>query len=79
MGQAGGTYLTVALEPFVDLNDTDWGGDSGLAQNRASLGLGWRVSDKLTVEAGYMNQFIWVDGGENRLNNVGTLNFKVKL
>ena len=79
IGDDGKRYLSVGIEPFVDLKDTDWGGDSGLGQNRLSVGVGWRVSTKLTIEAGYMNQFAWVDSGEDRMNHLGVINFKMKL
>lgn len=79
IGSDGKRYLALGIEPFIDLRDTDWGGDSGLGQNRISIGIGWRFSDKLTLESGYMNQFIWVDNGENRMNHLGILNFKIKL
>lgn len=79
IGTDGKRYLSMGVEPFFDLNDTDWGGKSGPGQNRTSIGVGWRISDKLSIEAGYMNQLIWVDGGEDRVNHLGTLNFKVKL
>jgi len=78
-GADNSRYLTVGLEPFIDLRDTDWGGDSGMAQNRTSIGVGWRVSGKLTFEAGYMNQYILADSGEDRVNHLGILNFKLKL
>lgn len=78
IGDDGKRYLSVGIEPFVDLRDTDWGGDSGLGQNRLSVGVGWRISTKLTLEAGYMNQFVWVDSGEDRMNHLGVVNFKMK-
>lgn len=78
IGADGKRYLSVGIEPFVDLKDTDWGGDSGLGQNRLSVGVGWRISTKLTLETGYMNQFVWVDSGEDRMNHLGVINFKMK-
>lgn len=77
LGGNGETSLVIGLEPFVDLNDTDWGGDSGFGQNRTFLGFGRRLSKNLSLEAGYMNQFIWVDGGEDRVNHLATLHFKI--
>lgn len=74
-----GRTLIVSLEPFVDFRDTDWGGSSGPAQNRIFIGMGWRVSDKLTVEAGYMNQHIWRDSAEDRTNHLAILTVKAKL
>ncbi|NNL50297.1 MAG: DUF2490 domain-containing protein [Woeseiaceae bacterium] len=73
------TNLIIGIEPFVDLRDTDWGGDAGLGQNRVFIGFGRRVSDRLSIEAGYMNQYIWRDNAENRINHLGVLSFKVKL
>jgi len=79
IGTGGNANLILGLEPFVNLKDTDWGGDSGIGQNRAFLGIGWRLGESVSLEAGYMNQFIWVDGAENRINHLGILNFKLKL
>lgn len=79
IGQDGASNLVVGIEPIFDLRDTDWGGDSGLAQNRAFIGLGRRLSDRFSIEAGYMNQYIWVDNGEDRSNHFAVLNFKAKL
>ena len=72
------TSLIVGLEPFIDLNDTDWGGDSGIAQNRTFVGVGRRVSSKLTLEAGYLNQYIFADSAENRVNHLAVLTIKAK-
>lgn len=73
------TRLVVSLEPFVDLRNTDWGGQSGLGQNRAFVGIGWRLSKRISVEAGYMNQYVWVDNGEDLSNHFGVLNFRLQL
>jgi len=73
------TRLVVSLEPFVDLRNTDWGGQSGLGQNRAFVGIGWRLSNRISVEAGYMNQYVWVDNGEDLSNHFGVLNFRLQL
>lgn len=79
IGTQGQRYMSLGIEPFVSLKHTDWGGESGVRQNRTSIAIGWRVSDRLSIEAGYMNQFYWVDNGEDRLNHLGVLNFKMKL
>lgn len=79
IGANGGTSLNIGVEPFVDLRDTDWGGDAGLGQNRVTITIGHDLSDRFTVEAGYMNQYIWRDSAENRSNHFGVLNFKAKL
>ena len=74
----GSTSLIVGIEPFVDLRDTDWGGDSGIAQNRIFVGMGKRVSNKLTLEAGYLNQYVFADSAENRVNHLAVLTIKVR-
>ena len=73
------TSLVVAIEPFFDLKDTDWDGESGPGQNRVSIGLDRRFNDRLSIEAGYMNQYVWRDNAENRVNHLGVLNFRVRL
>lgn len=79
IGDGGRTRLIVAIEPFVDLRDTDWGGESGLGQNRVLIGIGQRCNDRLSIEVGYMNQYIWRDHAKNQVNHLGILNFKVQL
>ena len=74
----GKSSLILGLEPFVDLRDTDWGGDSGIAQNRTFVGLGRRISSKLTLEAGYLNQYIFADSAEDRVNHLAVLTIKAK-
>jgi hypothetical protein len=46
---------------------------------RTAVGVGWRVSKSLSIEAGCMNQYIWADSGEDRVNHLGVLNSKLKL
>jgi hypothetical protein len=55
---AGRYYLSLWNELFVHLNDTDWGADGGLDQNRAFGGLGIRFNDTAAGEVGYMNQYV---------------------
>ena len=79
LGADGRTSFVVGIEPFFSLNDTDWAGESRLAQNRTFVGMGWRVADAFTIEAGYMNQYLWIDGGEDRVFHHGVLSFNVRL
>lgn len=79
IGDNGNASLIVAVEPFIDLRNTDWGGEAGLGQNRVTIGFGRRLSDRLSIEGGYMNQYRWRDNAENRVDHLGVLNFKVKL
>ena len=50
--------LVVWNEIFVDMNATDVGIRSGLNQNWAFAGIGYRLNKETTVEVGYLNQYI---------------------
>ena len=78
IGAAGDKKLMISLEPFYDLNDTDWGGEAGFGQNRAVVGIGWKLNDRLSLSGSYMNQFVWRDSGEDISNHVAVLNFGFK-
>ena len=75
----GTKQFIVGLEPFFDLNDTDWGGKRGLVQNRLLVGIGWRANDHLALEAGYMNQILVVDNAPDLMNHLGVINFRFSL
>ena len=49
-----------------------------MAQNRVYAGIGWRVSDSLTVDTGYMNQYVWRRNAEDRSNHLLVFNFRTK-
>jgi len=58
-------------ELFINLNDTNWAGNSGINQNRAFAGVMWRYNTKSRLEVGYLNQTINVGGNrENQMNHV---------
>jgi hypothetical protein len=76
IGTDGSKSLILGIEPFFDLRDTDWTGEAGIAQNRTYLGINWRISPKLSIDTGYMNQYVWVDDGQNLSNHLGVINFR---
>ncbi len=68
-------FASVYDEAFFDLNDTRWGQDPGLRQNRAFLGLGWFFDEAHhhSLEVGYLSQ--WLDRpDEDRLNHILSIN-----
>jgi hypothetical protein len=74
----GRRYLSLIDEVFYDLNDTDFGQDGGLSQNRAFVGLGWFLDEARTIafEGGYLNQ--WISRpGDDRMNHALSLNLLV--
>ena len=78
IGRSKRTNLIAGLEPFFDLRDTDWGGESGLSQNRLFVSLGRKLNDKISIEAGYMNQYLWIDNAENQSNHLAVLHLKAR-
>jgi hypothetical protein len=62
-------------EVFFNLNDTDWGANSGLDQNRAFIGFGYKrcPNSKIRTEIGYLNQF--VDRQSDGMNHILSVNF----
>lgn len=66
----------VGIEPFFALRDTDWGSESGFAQNRVFAGLEWRLSNSLALQTSYMHQYLWRAGAEDRSNHLAVFNFR---
>ena len=64
-------------EVFFNLNNTDWGADAGLDQNRAFIGVGYKRCPHAPVrtEIGYLNQFINSQGGTDGMNHILSINF----
>lgn len=64
-------------EVFFHLNDTDWGAEAGLDQNRAFVGLGYKrcANDRGRIEIGYLNQFINRQGGTDGMNHILSINY----
>jgi hypothetical protein len=59
-------------EAFVSLDDTSWGQNSGLDRCRNSVGLSVPVSKAVTIEPGYINQWV-VRSGQDRVHHIGNL------
>lgn len=64
-------------EAFFHLNDTDWGAEAGLDQNRAFVGVGYKRCPHAPVrtEVGYLNQFVNRQGGLDGMNHILSVNF----
>jgi len=64
-------------EVFFDLNDTDWGADAGFTQNRLFVGPSWKPVSipGLTIELGYLNQYLNIEGRADAMNHIASLNF----
>lgn len=64
-------------EIFFHLNDTDWGAKTGLDQNRAFIGFGFKRCPhaRVRTEIGYLNQFGNRQGGTDQMNHILAINF----
>jgi len=72
----GPLYWSLWDEVFYNLNDTDWGAQSGLDRNRIFAGIGWQLKSMpyLKGEVGYLNQLIDRSSGINRMDHLLSLN-----
>ena len=72
----GPLYWSLWDEVFLNLNDTDWGAQSGLDRNRIFAGIGWQPKSipYLKGEVGYLNQLIDRPSGINRMDHLLSLN-----
>jgi len=72
----GPFYWSLWDEVFLNLNDTDWGAESGLDRNRIFAGIGWQPKSMpyLKAEVGYLNQLIDRPTGINRMDHLLSLN-----
>lgn len=70
--EGSGLALRVWDEVFLALNDTDWGANAGLDQNRLFAGLGWTFEDReyATLEFGYLNQYSHREAGRDGMNHI---------
>jgi hypothetical protein len=77
VGQSKALSWVAWEEVFLNLNRTDYGARRGLDQNRLFAGIGWKLSETLRSEAGYLHHFNQRPGGPDRVNHV--LAFSVAL
>ncbi|MBF7091299.1 DUF2490 domain-containing protein [Flavobacterium sp. ALJ2] len=71
-----GAFVALQNEVFMNIENSPNG--KFFDQNRAYLALGWRVSTKFDIEAGYMNQYI-VGKNNNTMNNIVQLAAYIRL
>lgn len=58
VGQSETFYWSFWDEIFLNINDTDWGADDGVDQNRLFAGIGLRLSHFAKTEIGYLHQHV---------------------
>jgi len=75
----GKLSLNFSNETFVDLNTTAFQKKSGIDRMRNLISLSLPISKKLTGEAGYMNQYIFVRGGSDEIDHIAYFAASVSL
>jgi hypothetical protein len=73
-----GLGVLLWIEPFFDLQETDWGADPGLAQFRAAIGLEFALHPKIELESGYMNQYVPRSEQPDFANHLLYANFRIR-
>lgn len=68
----GKVTLTVASEPFINLNNTGFQTADGLDRMRNSISIGVPLSKRFTLDFGYLNQHGFVSGGPDTNDHVLT-------
>jgi hypothetical protein len=71
----GPQELAVRLwhESFLQLNDTDWGGEARYSRMRNQLSLRRKLGEALTGEIGYLNQYSFSGGEPDEIAHALTL------
>ncbi len=59
----------VSNELFINFNDADWGQQSGFDQNRFFAGGAWRLSGRVRLESGYLNNHLNLAGPGSQTNH----------
>lgn len=71
--------LVASEEAFVNLNSLRRGPDSGFGENRAFAGVGRDFGERVTLEVGYLNQWIERPGVPDLVNHTFAITLRAKL
>jgi hypothetical protein len=73
------TSLVLSSEPFINLNTTAFQKQAGLDRVRNLVAINTPLGKKLTAEFGYMNQHMFVRGGEDESDDIAWLSLALNL
>jgi len=76
--KAGKTKLVGYTEPFINVNNTDFGQDAGFALWRNFVGINVPLNDNVAIEPGYLNQYVFRDGGPDLTQHIVAVGLKTK-
>jgi len=69
----GKTSLTLSSEVFVNLNSTSFQRQDGIDRVRNLIAINTPLLKNVTMEAGYLNQYGFVRGGDDSVDHVASL------
>lgn len=75
----GKTLLTLSNETFINFNTTTFQKQDGLDRMRNLIAVSTPLSNKLSLEAGYLNQHGFVRGGPDTSDHVASLSLSLNL
>lgn len=70
---SGKTRAVGWTEAFISMDDTSWGQRSGLDQWRNFVGVSVPMSKAVSIEPGYLNQWVVRRGSADRVNHVASV------
>lgn len=74
---AGKVRAVVGTEVFISLDDTSWGQTKGLDRWRNSVGIAVPLNPAITVEPGYINQWV-MRRGPDRVHHIANVSLSAK-
>ena len=69
----GKTSLVLSNETFLNLNTTAFQGQDGLDRMRNLIAINTPLAKDVTIEAGYLNQYGFVRGGEDNRDHIASI------
>lgn len=73
-----GLTAIATAEAMVHLNSASWGAKAGLDQTRLFAGIGTGVAKGVTLEGGYLNQYVVRHGRADRMNHIFSLSLSLR-
>lgn len=77
--KGGHTAFVLSTEPFIDLNNSAFQRTRGLDRTRTFVGISTPVARKLTLDAGYLNQHMFVHHGPDNDDHVASVALNLSL
>lgn len=77
--KGGATSLTLSSEAFVNVKNTSFQKTEGLDRMRNLIAINQKLSPKVAVEAGYLNQYTFVRGGDDGVDHTASIALSLSL